>query len=130
MKFDAVRGASARTLRRVLQRVCTACFQEFETRDPQQERCKRPECRRAFQREQSQAFRARHGQPQRRDSLVAPELQRACEALEARLTAHNRKAWPQIIAVFDVKPVAGYRDLARLTRECVAAKRKLSSEVR
>lgn len=59
---------------------------------------------------------------QHKQGVMAPALKSACEALEAQCTVWNRDEWPQIIARFGCARVPGYRDLARLTRDCVTAK--------
>ena len=70
--------------------------------------------RKHYQREQT-----KHG-------VSAPALQQSCAALEAQLTDQNRPEWPDIIARFGWPRTPGYRDIARLTREIVASKRRVT----
>lgn len=110
-------------LRQVLHRVCTHCHAPFETRDPQQERCKARACRLLVQRERSRAFRAAERIAERRDTDAAPALKVACDALEAQLTPENRAEWRSIIERFGWPRTPGYTNLADLARRCVLAKR-------
>ena len=69
--------------------------------------------------------RSHYQRMQTKNGTAAPDLKRSCDALEAQLTAVNQDEWAAIISRFGWPRTPGYRDIARLTREIVAAKRRV-----
>jgi hypothetical protein len=116
MRFEAHKGSRSGDLHTIR---CLTCDRLFESRGPKH--CGDKDCERM--RKRLWARRHKNIGARRVEGLSAPALKTACEALEAQLTPENRPHWRQIIENFRVPPTSGYRDLTRLTQQCVTARR-------
>lgn len=104
---------------------CPVCYRSVPRRTEHQVYCSRA-CwkvryfgRHGVDRQHYQRQQTKHG-------VSAPDLKQSCEALEAQLTALNQDEWPDIINRFGWPRTPGYRDIARLTREIIASKRRVT----
>lgn len=106
-------------------RRCRECHRSFPARSAQQAFCSHDHWK-AWQYAHAAPAHKHFEKSPLKPHLAAPALATSCAQLEAQLVDLDRHASMRAIAAFTTPNVPGYRDLAQLTRACVAAKWKLA----